>query len=250
MALDAADAGVRPPKWIALGHPSYVWRFGQDRRLALVLKHVDLEHKRILDIGCGIGTYVRKFKQFSDDVYGVDVDPEKVAEARLTAANVMVAPAEALPFPDGFFDMVFLHEVIEHVDDDRQAVAEAVRVTGPGGHVVIYAPNRLYLFETHGIYVGKRYVYRLIPFVNYLPDPLRRIFCPHVRAYTSGNIERLFDGLPAKVTAHKYVYPGFDNIAARHTRVAGALRRLLYYCEGTPLRTFGLSHFLVVKKLA
>lgn len=248
--MDATDVRAHPPKWITLGHPSYVWRFGQDRRLALVLKHVDLKGKRILDVGCGTGTYVRKFKDFSDDVYGVDIDPEKISQARLTAARVTVAPAEALPFPDGFFDVVFLHEVIEHVGDDQQAVAEAVRVTAPGGSVVIYAPNRLYLFETHGIYLGRRYVFRLIPFVNYLPDRLRRVFCPHVRAYGSRQIKRLFDGLPVRLSVHTYVYPGFDNIFARSRRVAGVLRRLLYYLEGTPLRVFGLSHFIVVEKVA
>lgn len=248
--MDASDVGVRPPKWIELGHPSYVWRFGQDRRLGLVLKHVDLSHKRILDVGCGVGAYLRKFKSFSDDVYGVDIDLERVAQARLTTATAIVAPAEMLPFPDGFFDVVFLHEVIEHVSDDRRAVAEAVRVTAPGGHIVVYAPNRLYLFETHGIYLGKRFVFKLIPFVNYLPDRLRRVFCPHVRAYSSSRIERLFDGLPVQLTTHTYVYPGFDNIAARSRRLAGILRRLLYYLEETPLRMFGLSHFLVVKRVA
>lgn len=248
--MDATNVETLPPKWVTLGHPSYVWRFGQDRRLALVRHHVDLSYKKILDVGCGIGTYVRKFKEFSDDVYGVDIDLEKVDQARSTLANVMVAPAEALPFPDGFFNVVFLHEVIEHVNDDRQAVAEAVRVTAEGGHVVIFAPNRLYLFETHGIYLGNRYVFKLVPFVNYLPDRLRKRFCPHVRAYSNGAIEHLFDGLPVEFVIHKYVYPGFDNIAARHRRVATTLRRLLYYMEGTPLRTFGLSHFVVAKKVA
>ena len=218
--------------------------------MGLVRSCVDLENKRILDVGCGIGMYIRKFKEFSDDVYGVDVDPERVEKARLTAANVMVAPAEKLPFPDNFFDVVFLHEVIEHVDDDRQAISEAIRVLAPGGRAIVFAPNRLYFFETHGIYVGKRYIFKLIPLVNYLPDPLRNKFCPHVRAYTKGDIERLFAGLPARIVAETCIYPGFDNIAARHKTIAGALRRLLYYMEGTPMRAFGLSHFLVAEKMA
>ena len=142
-------------RWIELGHPSYVWRFGQDRRLNLVRKHVDLENVRILDVGCGIGAYVEKFRLFSGQVHGVDVDSDKVAKASENLPNIQVAPAEVLPYPAGSFDFVFLHEVIEHVESDREAIAEAVRVTEPGGHVVIYAPNRLYPFETHGIYVGR-----------------------------------------------------------------------------------------------
>lgn len=234
------------PKWIALGHPSYVWRFGQDRRLNLVREHVGLDAKRILDVGCGIGTYTRKFHLFSSEVYGVDVDYEKLAET--TLPNVVAAPAEALPYPDNFFDVVFLHEVIEHVGDDSRAVAEAVRVVAPGGNVVIYAPNRLYPFETHGIYLGKRYIFKLIPFVNYLPDGARKNFCPHVRAYSKQHIRSLFDKLPVEIVTHTYVYPGFDNIHHRHKLLGAVLRRILYFLEETPFRAFGLSHFLVARK--
>src|SRR4051794_25366784 len=45
-------------KAIRLGHPSYVWRSGQDRRLTQIRRYVPLEKQRILDIGCGLGMYV------------------------------------------------------------------------------------------------------------------------------------------------------------------------------------------------
>ncbi|MBI2939915.1 MAG: class I SAM-dependent methyltransferase [Chloroflexi bacterium] len=241
--MSAGDA-----RWIVLGHPSYVWRFGQDRRIALVQRWVPLENQRILDVGCGIGTYLQQFRNYSNAVYGVDVDAERVARASQLAPNVQVAPAETLPYPGESFDVVFLNEVIEHVKDDRQAIAEAVRVTAPGGHVVIYAPNRLYLFETHGVYLGKRYVFRLIPLVNYLPDALRNRFCPHVRAYTAGQIRGLFGGLPVELAIHTYVFPGFDNIVARSPTLGRLLRSVCYALEQTPLRCFGLSHLLIARK--
>jgi ubiquinone/menaquinone biosynthesis C-methylase UbiE len=247
-AVSASEPAAEP-KWIQLGHPSYVWRFGQDRRLALVQQWVPLDGKAILDVGCGIGTYVRKFRQFSDDVHGVDIDDERVAKARESLPNIDVAPGEQLPYPDGRFDVVFLHEVIEHVDDDRATIREAVRVLREGGRVVIYAPNRLYPFETHGIYFGKRYLFGNIPMIGYLPNPLRNVFAPHVRAYTHAGIERLFDGLPTRLVVHAYVYPGFDNLIARHRALGFLLRRLFYPAERTPLRRLGLSHFLVAQKL-
>ena len=80
-------------KAIELGHPSYVWRFGQDRRLELIYKYAPLDGKRILDVGCGLGMYVRKMRRFSDDVYGVDIDPDKVAKASKELPNIQVAPA-------------------------------------------------------------------------------------------------------------------------------------------------------------
>jgi SAM-dependent methyltransferase len=234
---------------IERGRVSYSWRFGQDRRLEMVREHVPLESARILDIGCGIGTYVKRFRQYSDEVYGVDVEPERVAKASETLPNIQLARGEKLPFPDDWFDLVFSNEVIEHVDDDRQTIREAVRVTKPGGYVVIFAPNRLWPFETHGAYFGKRYVFGNIPLINWLPDPLRHRFAPHVRVYTEKGIRRLFRGLPVRLVHHRGIYPGFDNMAARHRLVGGVLRGGLYRAERTPLHRFGLSHFLVVRKL-
>jgi len=199
----------------------------------------------MLDIGCGIGTYVEKLREFSPHVYGVDIDPARVRKGQ--TPGLAAAVSERLPFADGVFDLVLLNEVIEHVADDAATLREACRVVKPGGHVVIYAPNRLYPFETHGVYLGKRYVFGNIPLVNYLPGPLRRRLVPHARAYTSGGLRRLVDGLPATLIVHTQVYPGFDNIAARNRALGGLLRSLFHRLERTALRSFGLSHFLVLR---
>ncbi len=196
-AASVAGASDQPEQTSATsierGRPSYSWRYGQDRRLEMVRGFVDLEDARVLDVGCGIGTYVRRFRQYSDDVHGIEVEEERVAEASEELSNIVLAVGEALPYPDDHFDLVFSNEVIEHVKDDRATAAEMVRVTKPGGYIVAFAPNRLYPFETHGAYFGKRYVFGNIPLVNWLPDPLRDRFAPHVRAYTMRGIERLFD---------------------------------------------------------
>lgn len=243
---------------ITLGHPSYVWRFGQERRLDLIRRSVSLEGRRILDVGCGLGMYVRAFRRFSQDVHGVDIDGKKVAEAGRELPNLCVAPAEVLPYPDGTFDMVLSHEVIEHVMDDRQAVAEAVRVLqspqpregSAGGRLVLFAPNRLYPFETHGAFWGGRYHAGNIPLVNYLPGPWRKRFCPHVRAYTRRDLHRLLAGLPVKIVVHTQIFPGYDKIVHGRPNLGRWLRRVTYYLEHTPLRILGLSHLLVVEKIA
>jgi SAM-dependent methyltransferase len=233
---------------VALGNPSFVWRFGQDRRLNLIRHYATLEDARILDIGCGLGVYVRKFREFSDRVCGIDIDPKRLREGAKTTPGLMLAVGEHLPFPDNTFDVIVMNEVIEHVTDDAATMREALRAIRPGGHIAIYAPNRLYPFETHGIYVGKKFIFGNIPFINWLPDPLRNRLVPHARAYTKGGIRRLYRGLDADVKAETYVYPGFDNIIARRKRLGAVLRWALYRAERTPLRAFGLSHFVVVEK--
>lgn len=241
--------GVDPTRAITLGHPSYVWRSGQERRLALIRRFTPLEGRAILDIGCGLGTYVRRFRDFSPHVYGMDVDrPRLVEGAHRGTPGLMAAAGETLPFRDSVLDVIVLNEVIEHVGDDRATLAEAVRVLRPGGTIVVYAPNRLYPFETHGVYLGKTYVFGNIPLVNWLPDGARDKLVPHARAYTAAGIRRLWDGLDVDVVEHSYVYPGFDNIAARAPGAGRWLRRALYTAEHTPARAFGLSHFVVLRK--
>jgi SAM-dependent methyltransferase len=231
-----------------LGRPSYVWQSGQERRLALIRRYVDLENTRILDVGCGIGTYVNRLRGLSEHVYGIDIDEQRIRRGSVTLPNLALAVSEHMPFPDSSFDVILLHEVIEHVSDDAVTLQEACRVVRPGGKVVIYAPNRLYPFETHGLYLGKRYISGNIPLVNYLPGFLRQRLAPHVRVYSTGSLRALTRGLDASWVAHTVVYPGFDKIAARSGLVAKTLRAILYRLENTWFRAFGLSHFLVLEK--
>lgn len=245
-------------KAIVLGHPSYAWRFGQERRLDLVRRHASLEGQKILDVGCGVGMYVQAFRRFSDDVHGVDIDGEKLAEVGRELPNLCVSAAEALPYADGAFDLVLSHEVIEHVTDDRQALAEAVRVLKrpepgedrPGGRLVIFAPNRLYPFETHGVFWRGRYRAGNVPLVGYLPARWRARLCPHVRAYTSRDLQELLDGLPAQIAAHTQIFPGYDKIVRRAPTAGRWLRRITYLMERTPLRILGLSHLVVVERIS
>jgi len=236
-------------KAIRLGQPSYIWRSGQDRRLGMIRRFAPLAGKRVLDIGCGIGTYVVKMAALSEVAYGVDLDEEKIREERAKHLPLCVGAAEHLPFATASLDVVLLHEIIEHVSDDRLAVEEGCRVLRQGGRMVIFAPNRLYPFETHGVYWGGTYHPGNIPLVNYLPDVWRKRLCPHVRAYTRAGIRALYEGLPCRLIVHTQVYPGYDKIARRFPGIAGLLRRVTYLAERTPLRAFGLSHLVVLEKL-
>jgi SAM-dependent methyltransferase len=231
-----------------LGHASQVWTRGLERRLGLIRRHVPLGGRRILDIGCGAGAFVRRLQEYSPAVYGVDIDAESVTEGGAQVPNLALAVGEHLPYKDGTFDVALLHEVIEHVDDDLRTLREAARVLAPGGRVVVFCPNRLYPFETHGVFLGRRYVFGNIPFVNYLPDAARDRLAPHARVYTRGRLRRLYRRAGLRPLVHTYVFPGFDHVAARSRLASRALRYFLYPLERSPLRIFGLSHFVVLSR--
>jgi SAM-dependent methyltransferase len=242
------------------GEPSYVWRAGQERRLEMILGAAG-ERLRgpILENGCGVGMYVERLAQRAMQltpagrVFGLEYDFERAGEAaqvaaRLSNAEIVCAAGEGLPFPDATFRLILSHEVLEHVQDDRAAVAEMARTLQPGGRMVIFAPNRGYPFETHGIYWRGGYRFGNIPLVNYLPRGLRDRLAPHVRVYSRGDLERLFAGLPLRFVQRTVIFGAYDNIIARRPALGRALRATLQTLEQTPLRALGLSHFWVVEK--
>ncbi len=241
-------AGCETDKAATRGNPSYVWRAGQERRLQMVRRWATLDGRCVLDVGCGVGMYTAAFLRQTPHIFGIEIEHERALEARERAAAVVQSPGERLPFANAAFDVVFSHEVLEHVVDDRACVAEMVRVTRPGGRIVVFVPNRLYPFETHGVFWRGRYRFGNAPLVNWLPTPLRDHLAPHVRAYTSRGLRRLFDGLPTRTVHHTQIFPGYDNVVARRPALGRVLRAFTYALERTPLRVFGLSHLLVVEK--
>jgi SAM-dependent methyltransferase len=231
------------------GEPSYVWREGQDRRLNMILEAGAVRLQGcVLENGCGVGMYVEHLKPFSRQIIGLEYDFERARQAGEKSACIINAGGEMLPFPRESFDLILSHEVLEHVNNDRTALEEMVRVLRPGGRIVLFCPNRGYPFETHGIYWRGRYRFGNIPLVNYLPRSLRDRLAPHVRVYTQRDLQRLLAGFPVRVIERRVIFGAYDNIIARHPRLGGMLRWFLQSLEKTPLQAFGLSHFWVVEK--
>jgi SAM-dependent methyltransferase len=232
------------------GEPSYVWRAGQERRLQMIAKWAKLEDAHILIDGCGVGMYASQMRRrYTDTVEALDIEFDRVVTAREETPNALVAAGEYVPFADNTFDTILSHEVIEHVQDDRLAAQEMVRVLKKGGRIVMFCPNRWYPFETHGHYWKGEYHFGNSPLINYLPDRWRNQLAPHVKAYTARGIKCLFEGEPVKIVHHSRIYGGYDNIIARLGKPAEIIRNALYALEETPLDTWGLSHLLVVEKV-
>jgi SAM-dependent methyltransferase len=203
----------------------------------------------VLVDGCGVGEYLAHLAaQGAKIAVGLDIELERTQQARAKTESVVCAAGESLPFPDYSFDLILSHEVLEHVQDDAQAVFEIVRALKPGGRLVLFVPNRGYPFETHGIYWRGKYHFGNIPLVNWLPRRWRDKLAPHVKIYTARDLQRLFAHLPVRFIERAIVFGAYDNIIVRHPRLGKALRRLLQALEHTPLRIFGLSHFWVVEK--
>ncbi len=167
------------------GEPSYVWRDGQRRRLEMVLDAAgDRTEGRLFVDGCGVGMYLHHLSPNFAEAIGLDIEFERLQEARTLETKVVNGAGESLPFPADSFDLVLSHEVLEHVQNDQTTINEIVRVLKPGGRLVLFCPNRGYPFETHGVYWRGKYHFGNIPLLNYLPRRWRDKLAPHVNVYT------------------------------------------------------------------
>lgn len=110
-----------------------------DPRLPLVLSAVgDATDKRILDVGCGKGPFLRLVQeQFpTADLYGVDISQELLKHVP-SGVQTKRASMLNLPFPDAHFDILLCIEALEHAIRLDAAVREMCRVLKPGGQIVI-----------------------------------------------------------------------------------------------------------------
>ncbi len=231
------------------GEPSYVWRDGQKRRLSMIQKFAgERMQGKVLENGCGVGMYVEKMTALGANVTGLEFDFERARDAKVNSEKIINAAGEFLPLPASTFDLILSHEVIEHVQDDRSAIAEMVRVMKVGGRAVIFCPNRGYPVETHGIFWKGKYYFGNKFFVNYLPRVWRDKLAPHVRVYSRRDMQKLFEGLPVKFIERTIIFGAYDNIIARTGVFGKVIRAVLQFAEDTPLKILGLSHFWVVEK--
>jgi len=116
-----------------------------------------LPRARVLDLGCGMGTFAHEFAARGAMAVGLDFAAAAVQAgvrvARQTATRCVPSfargQAERLPFADGVFDLVVAADFTEHLNLPllRRVFSEAFRVLARGGRMVVYTPNPDHIFE-------------------------------------------------------------------------------------------------------
>lgn len=112
-----------------------------------------LKNKKILDIGCGSGVYLKTFEKGS---MGVDIAMGNIKMCKKKGLNVIQLDAdkESLPFRDENFDAVFCSHIFEHVENPIRLLKEVKRVLSQDGIAIIGLPIenswiRKYLYEDY-----------------------------------------------------------------------------------------------------
>ncbi len=159
---------------------------------------------RVLDLGCGDGTFAARLATGGARVTGLDPAPTALARARAAHPELeLVAPAAdgSLPFGDGAFDVVTCVNVLQHVADTQTLLSEARRVLAGGGLLAVAVP---FHGRLRNVLVALRSFER-----HY--DPL----APELRFYTARSLRALLRDL------------GFERVAVSAHGGAPLLRETL-----------------------
>jgi ubiquinone/menaquinone biosynthesis C-methylase UbiE len=152
--------------------------------------------RRILEVGCGIGTDLLQFARAGARLHAVDLSPRSVELARRQLnlygfeGDIQSSEAEHLPFADNQFDLVYSWGVIHHAPDPSRIVEEIYRVLRPGGRVcaMVYRKNSLVVLQAYVAYA----LLRLRPLRNLDDIIAHHVESPGTRAYTRRQVTEMF----------------------------------------------------------
>ncbi len=161
--------------------------------------------QRLLDGGCAFGYGTRHFKSKAAETWGVDPNPTfiAIAQQRYPDISFRVCGLEQTAFEAGYFNVIILNDVLEHVIDERKALNEMCRILAPGGTLIITTPHRgLFSFMDPDNYVYHlrtkaprlyRWLYRA-KYRKAPPDDLKPGYEQLHRHYNREDFVRLLNG--------------------------------------------------------
>ncbi len=126
------------------------YRFDKLHYLPRLVDFTSFRDQKLLEVGCGIGTDLARFARGGARVTGIDLSQTAIDLARqnfalnnLTADELRVGNGEQLPYPDGSFDVVYGHGVIQYTANPAALIRECHRVLKPGGTGIFMVYNRV-----------------------------------------------------------------------------------------------------------
>lgn len=130
---------------------SHWWFKGRRCIIEKVLNNLSFPSKpQILEMGCGTGGNLSLLSQYGE-VYGVELDDFAINYAlkRHIAPVLTGSLPHDIPYEDGFFDLIVLLDVLEHVEEDGLSLVQLYKKLKPGGYLLITVPAFPALWSAH-----------------------------------------------------------------------------------------------------
>jgi ubiquinone/menaquinone biosynthesis C-methylase UbiE len=206
----------------------------------------------LLDLGCGNGAQTLLFAGDFGAIIGVDIIEGhlRVFRERSQRAgfNDRIVPllydGRRVPVATASVDYAISFEVLEHVENEDQTLAELARVVKAGGVLVMTVPNRWWIFETHGADLPVL-PWNRVPFFGWLPRIIHDRYA-RARNYSRSEIVRKLSSTGFLVERAAYVTAPMDVV--RPASLRAALRKAVFGRDTTGVPLLSTSIMVVGRR--
>lgn len=160
------------------------WRVAYIERIRKYLLKKGYESQKIIDIGTGSGYVAVELAKLGMKVYACDLTPLAIKNIEkhkkqfsLTNLTAFACPAEKIPMPKNSVDYIVANAILEHIPNEKAAIAEWNRILKPGGRLFIVVPLKF------------RFIWPLFWPLNYIND----IMVGHLRRYDEKELSQKFN---------------------------------------------------------
>lgn len=137
---ETMEAGSAATGWVRRLEKGYRYHLLRDE-VSKVVKFTGRNSGRILDVGCGTGDRLDVFRERGFETYGVETSDSADYATSHLKLKVMKGDVFSAHFPDAFFDMVTLYNVLEHTHNPAGVIKEIHRILKKEGFLIIQIPN-------------------------------------------------------------------------------------------------------------
>jgi len=176
--------------------PKTYYNFQRPEMLELLPK----TSKRILEVGCGQGTFAAQIKAYNDaEVWGIEFMPKEGEIAKTTLDKVFIGPVEDFinELPDNYFDAIYFNDVLEHLAYPDNVLRDLKIKLVDGGLIISSIPNirnfrvlKMLVFNGNWDYVDHGIMDKT-----------------HLRWFTKKSIIKMYETLGFEIISHKGINP-------------------------------------------
>ena len=203
------------PMSLLESHPNpLVRRKENHRRCSFVNFAGDLSGKTVADVGCEEGHLAELVAGSCAKLHCIDIDADVLGRARQRLAGAdnvefIASDVRKIELPDNSVDVCLASEILEHLPRPEEGIDELVRITKPGGRIVLSVPNEKLVLSI-------KKMARLVGMGRSLGRLSGGIAVGHVQVFSKRKIRELCEGR-VRLESVRYSAPFFLNIYASGT---------------------------------
>ncbi len=157
-----------------------------------LLEFVPPDSKKILDIGCGEGLFIKAIKEITKvETWGLELMPEIAEKAKLNVDKLLIGRVEDLQnsIPDSYFDCIFFNDVLEHLLEPTDVLKMVKSKLSKEGIIIASIPNVRYLPNLYELIIKRDWEYKESGILD----------STHLRFFTQISMKRMFENAGYKL---------------------------------------------------